>query len=85
MNKIISTNRILVRNALGGISEWFDEYITTEYNAISAMEEYEYDEDEEEEEIEPELYKAMVLLLARVWDYNLKTEDVLELTQVYIC
>ena len=29
----------------------------------------------------PELYKAMVLLLARCWDYSLKTEDVLELTQ----
>ncbi len=30
---------------------------------------------------EPELNKAMVLLLARCWDYRLKTEDVLELTQ----
>jgi hypothetical protein len=30
---------------------------------------------------EPELHKAMVLLLARCWDYKLKTEDVLELTQ----
>ena len=32
---------------------------------------------------EPELHKAMVLLLARCWDYRLKTEDVLELTQVW--
>jgi hypothetical protein len=31
---------------------------------------------------EPELNKAMVLLLARCWEYKLKTEDVLELTQV---
>ena len=30
---------------------------------------------------EPELHKAMVLLLARCWNYKLKTEDVLELTQ----
>ena len=30
---------------------------------------------------EPQLHKAMVLLLARAWDYGLKTEDVLELTQ----
>lgn len=30
---------------------------------------------------EPELNKIMVLLLARCWDYKLKTEDVLELTQ----
>ena len=33
---------------------------------------------------EPELNKAMVLLLARCWEYKLKTEDVLELTQVNI-
>lgn len=30
---------------------------------------------------EPELNKAMVLLLARCWEYKIKTEDVLELTQ----
>lgn len=28
----------------------------------------------------PDLYKAMLLLLARAYDYGLKTEDVLELT-----
>lgn len=33
---------------------------------------------------EPELNKIMVLLLARCWDYKLKTEDVLELTQVLL-
>jgi hypothetical protein len=55
-----------VRVALGGISEWFDEYIATE---------------ESDPGEEPELHKAMVLLLARCWDYRLKTEDVLELTQ----
>lgn len=55
-----------VRVALGGISEWFDEYISTE---------------EADPTQEPELHKAMVLLLARCWDYKLKTEDVLELTQ----
>lgn len=55
-----------VRVALGGISEWFDEYISTE---------------ESDPTKEPELHKAMVLLLARCWDYKLKTEDVLELTQ----
>eukprot|EP00602_Paraphysomonas_sp_CaronLab_P003967 CAMPEP_0185017436 /NCGR_PEP_ID=MMETSP1103-20130426/388_1 /TAXON_ID=36769 /ORGANISM="Paraphysomonas bandaiensis, Strain Caron Lab Isolate" /LENGTH=753 /DNA_ID=CAMNT_0027546853 /DNA_START=39 /DNA_END=2300 /DNA_ORIENTATION=+ len=58
--------RAEVRVALGGISEWFDEYIATE---------------EADPTIEPELHKAMVLLLARCWDYKLKTEDVLELTQ----
>jgi hypothetical protein len=55
-----------VRVALGGVSEWFDEYIATE---------------ESDPGEEPELHKAMVLLLARCWDYRLKTEDVLELTQ----
>ena len=55
-----------VRSALQGISEWFDEYIASE---------------ESEPENEPELHKSMVLLLARCWDYKLKTEDVLELTQ----
>jgi len=73
VNKIIHTTRSLVRNALAGISEWFDEYITEEYNAS-------LDADDDEES-EPELYKSMVLLLARCWDYSLKTEDVLELTQ----
>lgn len=55
-----------VRVALGGIGEWFDEYISTE---------------ESDPSTEPELHKAMVLLLARCWEYKLKTEDVLELTQ----
>lgn len=55
-----------VRMALGGVSEWFDEYIATE---------------ESDPQQEPELHKAMVLLLARCWNYSLKTEDVLELCQ----
>ena len=55
-----------VRSALGGINEWFDDYIASE---------------ESDPAQEPELHKAMVLLLARCWDYKLKTEDVLELTQ----
>jgi hypothetical protein len=55
----------MVKVALQGISEWFDEYIATE---------------EADAGVEPELHKAMVLLLARCWDYKLKTEDILELT-----
>ncbi len=54
-----------VRTALQGVSEWFDEYIASE---------------EEEASQEPELHKAMVLLLARCYEYKIKTEDVLELT-----
>jgi hypothetical protein len=56
----------VVLNALQQVSEWFDHYIV---------------EEEIEPNAEPELHKAMVLLLARVWEYKLKTEDVLELTQ----
>ena len=56
----------VVLNALQQVSEWFDQYITHEEIDPSA---------------EPELHKAMVLLLARCWEYKLKTEDVLELTQ----
>lgn len=59
-----------VRSALQGVSEWFDEYMSTEETTAGQ---------------EPELNKAMVLLLARCWEYRLKTEDVLELTQVGIC
>lgn len=55
-----------VRVALQGISEWFDEYMSAEESGPGQ---------------DPELHKAMVLLLARCWDYKLKTEDVLELTQ----
>eukprot|EP01036_Dinobryon_divergens_P031490 gene31490-40897_t len=55
-----------VRSALQGVSEWFDEYMAKEELTPGQ---------------EPEMYKAMVLLLARCWDYRLKTEDVLELTQ----
>eukprot|EP01040_Poterioochromonas_malhamensis_P016992 gene16992-19430_t len=55
-----------VRAALQGVSEWFDQYIAQEETIPGE---------------EPELNKIMVLLLARCWDYKLKTEDVLELTQ----
>lgn len=57
----------VVRNALQGVSEWFDEYVAGQ---------------ESEAGQEPEFSKAMTLLLARCWDYRLKTEDVLELTRV---
>jgi len=46
-----------VRLALQGVSEWFDEYIAQEENEPAQ---------------EPELHKAMVLLLARCYDYRLK-------------
>jgi hypothetical protein len=42
---------------------------------------YATSQEEADPSTEPELHKAMVLLLARCWEYKLKTEDVLELTQ----
>ncbi|RYG65291.1 hypothetical protein EON64_12235 [archaeon] len=56
-----------VRVSLQGVSEWFDDYMAAEESTPGQ---------------EPELNKAMVLLLARCWDYKIKTEDVLELTKV---
>eukprot|EP00953_Heterococcus_sp_UTEX-ZZ885_P022959 12654-Heterococcus_DN1.PRE.1 len=55
-----------IRVALMGVSEWFDAYMEAEESGDSQ---------------EPELHKAMLLLLARAWDYRIKTEDLLELTR----
>lgn len=55
-----------VRASLQEISEWFEDYMASE---------------EQDPDQEPELHKAMVLLIARCWNYKLKTEDVLELTR----
>ncbi|CAM9297046.1 unnamed protein product [Ectocarpus sp. 4 AP-2014] len=56
-----------VRTALQGVSEWFDDYLAGEQG--DGLEQ------------EPELHKSMLLLLARAWNYKLKTEDLLELTR----
>lgn len=75
-----------VRTALQGVSEWFDQYMAQEESTPGQVDNsfqtsqflllYVFDGLQE-----PEMNKAMVLLLARCWDYKLKTEDVLELTQ----
>lgn len=78
-----------VRVALQGISEWFDEYMAEEETKpgqvwsrlIFILHSVVYSQYYYSTAQEPELHKAMVLLLARCWDYKLKTEDVLELTQ----
>ena len=56
-----------VGDALQGVNEWFEEYMSTEEGSDPTQ--------------EPELHKAMVLLVARCSEYRLKTDDVLELTQ----
>ncbi len=74
-----------VRSALQGVSEWFDEYMSTEESmagqVFHLVSFYPHHFISLSSFQEPELNKAMVLLLARCWEYKLKTEDVLELTQ----
>ena len=55
-----------IRVCLMGVSEWFDGYLESEEGIDSQQ---------------PELHKCMLLLLARAYDYRLKTEDILELTR----
>jgi hypothetical protein len=74
-----------VRAALQGISEWFDEYMSKEESTpgqVGTQKQITDDCLTLRFEKEPELNKAMVLLLARCWEYKLKTDDVLELTKV---
>lgn len=54
-----------IQKVLAGVSSWFEKFCETQ---------------RESEKSDPELHKAMLLLLARAFDYKLKTEDVLELT-----
>ncbi|KAJ1453539.1 hypothetical protein M885DRAFT_524007 [Pelagophyceae sp. CCMP2097] len=60
-----------IKMALEGINEWFDDYMTRE----------EARRDSDHDDVEPELHKLMLLLLARLYDYKLKTEDLLELVR----
>jgi hypothetical protein len=69
-----------VQKVLGGVSEWFDEYLRAEESGGRE------DGDASDEdaaapppEKEPELHKAMLVLLCRAYAYGLKTDDVLEL------
>jgi hypothetical protein len=59
-----------VQDALMDVTEWFDEYMAEEGNEM---------DNSTEETPEPELHKAMLVLLCRAFDYKLKTEDLLEL------
>ena len=59
-----------VQDALMDVTEWFDEYMAEEGNETDTN---------TEETPEPELHKAMLVLLQGAFDYKLKTEDLLEL------
>ena len=54
------------------MSAWFDEYLHAEEGDAARLE-------EDGEGLEPELHKAMLVLLCRAYDYALRTADVLEL------
>jgi len=67
------TAKLAVQHILTSVSEWFDDYLANE-EATGAV-------DEDHNQVEPELHKSMLLLLARAYEYSLKTEDLLELTR----
>mmetsp|Transcript_23568 Transcript_23568/g.30565 ORF Transcript_23568/g.30565 Transcript_23568/m.30565 type:complete len:728 (-) Transcript_23568:351-2534(-) len=60
-----------VRDVIGNVSEWFEGYMKEQDCKR---------DDDDDENHDPELHKSMLLLLARAFNYRLKTEDVLELT-----
>eukprot|EP00617_Octactis_speculum_P020116 CAMPEP_0185769624 /NCGR_PEP_ID=MMETSP1174-20130828/55055_1 /TAXON_ID=35687 /ORGANISM="Dictyocha speculum, Strain CCMP1381" /LENGTH=465 /DNA_ID=CAMNT_0028454763 /DNA_START=6 /DNA_END=1400 /DNA_ORIENTATION=+ len=65
-----------VRMALQSVSSWFDTYLKQEEGDGK----HEVDDSDEEDYVEePELHKTMLLVLARAYNYELKTEDLLEL------
>jgi len=64
-----------IKKVLQGVSSWFEKYVAMMEGADATPA---VDEDGNRES--PELYKAMLLVLARTFDYNLRTEDLLELT-----
>lgn len=68
-----------VKTVLQGVSKWFDDYLYEEEvqpNSDDALEQGQGSLTE----TEPELHKAMFVLVARCYDYTLRTEDLLELT-----
>lgn len=60
-----------IRKVLGGVSTWFEAYLEQHEASPSRHGKLRSN---------PELHKAMLLLLARAYDYKLRTEDLLELT-----
>jgi hypothetical protein len=78
--------REAVKQVLGDVSEWFDEWMSEDgKRSVRGEEGYGNDDHDEEgydnneHDASPEIHKAMLLLLSRAFDYCLKTEDVLEL------
>ena len=63
--------RAEVQRVLETVSSWFDEYMHAEESGSGG--------DPEDGEAEPELHKAMLVLLCRAYNYSLQAQDVLEL------
>lgn len=60
------------RMALNGVNEWFDDYMAREESRAA----------DTERNVEPEIHKLMLLLLSRLYDYKLKTEDLFDLVRM---
>ena len=70
--------RAEVQRVLETVSSWFDEYMHAEESGRAAAAAADGG-DPEDEEREPELHKAMLVLLCRAYNYSLQAQDVLEL------
>jgi hypothetical protein len=69
-------NREAIRGVIMAISEWFEEYMFENEGSYAIPPEIRMMDDVEE----PYLHKAMLILICRAYDYQLKSEDLLELT-----
>lgn len=63
-------NKEKIRNVVQGLSTLFEGY----------LDKHEASPSRQGQKVEPEMHKAILLLLARAYDYGLRTEDLLELT-----
>lgn len=68
-----------VKTVLQGVSKWFDDYLY-EQEVQPNSDEAENSSRRSLTKTEPELHKAMFVLVARSYEYSLRTEDLLELT-----
>ena len=75
--QVDDAQKLAVQDALGDVSAWFDEYMAEEGAELDAL--VALGDLGAPVATEPELHKAMLVLLARAFDYKLRTEDLLEL------
>eukprot|EP00635_Sarcinochrysidales_sp_CCMP3193_P014228 CAMPEP_0118914400 /NCGR_PEP_ID=MMETSP1166-20130328/14770_1 /TAXON_ID=1104430 /ORGANISM="Chrysoreinhardia sp, Strain CCMP3193" /LENGTH=594 /DNA_ID=CAMNT_0006853981 /DNA_START=143 /DNA_END=1924 /DNA_ORIENTATION=- len=78
----------VIRMALDGVNEWFDEYLAREESRVRVDKNNDNDDTNSDNTkqkppdfFEPELHKLMLLLVSRLYEYALKTEDLLDLVR----